>query len=280
MSRVLHAVFGGGETSSKSNPVDTTPEELKTIRPTLASGLNSVISSGGGPQYGGPLVAPITGTETQALGNLNDVAQNPGRQDYLNSVISGKYLPGQPGANPFLQSAIEAAQRPTQTALNDTLGKTLPGVFTQAGQQIGGGLRSPNASAKPGATAFDTAAARAFEGGAHALGDIATNISFQGYNAERQNQQQAVQLQQQDVQSLINNLQAQALPRLIQEQGITAGLDQFNKRTQALLQALQVAAGSPIATQGQQSSQKGYTDTGVVPALFPKGAGGGSTGTS
>jgi len=267
MSSVVQMLTGGGKTKSSSAPVDTTPEELKALRQPFVSSLTSVLQGQGTPAYTGQLVSPITSAEQTGLGAVAGAAYNPNRADLLNKTLQGYFLPGQAGGNPFLQSAIEAAQRPTQQALNDTLSRTLPGTFTAAGQQIGGGLRSPNPRLNAGATAFDTAAARAFEGGSNALKDIATNMSFQGYQQERQNQQQAIQLQQQDVQTLVNNLQAQGLPRLIEQYGLDQGLKEFQGRMQSFLQALQIAAGSPIATQGTQAQASGTQYTGILPAL-------------
>lgn len=276
MGDFVQKVFGGGKSSSK--PKDTTPEELKALRQPFVDNLTALLSSGGRPAYEGPLVAGITGAEQNALGAVNAAATDPSRQQLLQQTLQGYFLPGQQGANPFLQSAIQAAQRPTQLTLNDTLARNLPGVFTAAGQTIGGGLRSPNQNLNAGSTAFDMAAARAFEGGSNALSDIATNMSFQGYESERGRQQQAIQLQQQDVDTLVKNLQAQGLPRLIEDLGIERGLAEFQSRMNSLLQALQIAGGAPIAQQGQVQSQTNYG--GIVPALFPKGLGGGSSGAT
>ncbi len=276
----LQQWFGGGKKTSQqtSETRDTTPEELKPLRGFLTSGLTNFAQNQ--PQYNGPLVAGILPEEITALGQVAGAAYNPNRADLLNRTLQGFFLPGQEGSNPFLQSAIQAAQRPTQDALNDTLGRQLPGVFTAAGQQIGGGLRSPNLSLKSGSTAFDTAAASAFGKGAQALGDIATNMSFQGYESERNRQQQAIQLQQQDVDTMVTNLQAQALPRLIEQVGIENGMKMFQERINSLLQAFQIAAGAPIAQQGGfgQQTSKDVDYKGIVPGLtnafsaaFPKG---------
>ncbi len=97
-------------------------------------------------------------------------------------------------------------------------------------------------------------------------------MSFQGYNAERQLQQQAVQFSQNEVAVGVQNLQAQALPRMIDDLGIERGLAVFNQRTQALLQVLAIVGGSPISQQAQQTEQS----TGVVPGMASllKGVGG------
>jgi hypothetical protein len=189
----------------------------------------------------GQMVAPITAPEQQQLGALQNSGM--GRQGYLENVIGGQYLPGQQGSNPFLQAAIEAAQRPTLQGLTETLGRTLPGRFTQGGQ-----FTQPN-----GSSAFDRAAAIATTGAANTMGDIATNMSSQNFEAERGRQQQAVQLGQQEVQTMVTNLQAQGLPRLIQDMGIERGLQEFNVRLNALMQALGLMGQTTRPVVGQQS---------------------------
>lgn len=78
-------------------------------------------------------------------------------------------------------------------------------------------------------------------------------------------QQQGVQLQQQQVQSMINNLQAQALPRLIQEYGIERGMDVFNNQMQSLLQVLGITANVTQPTVSSES--KSSTKPNVLPML-------------
>lgn len=270
-------LLGGSESSSK--PVDLTPPEVETLRGQFTGQLGNLITTP--PAYTGPLTAGGPGAaETNILGQLAGGQGGPaGGQgsNLLSQTLSGSFLPGQPGANPFLDSAIQAAQRPTEDALNRTLSRTLPGTFTAAGQQIGGGLRSPNATLRPSSTAFDLAASNAFEGGARALSDIATNMSFAGYETERGRQQQGIQLGQQEVESMIKNLTAQALPRAIQDQGVERGMEQYNKDIAALLQALQTATATPLQTTG--TKQKSESSTGLLPTLASMFSGR-ATGTS
>ncbi len=87
------------------------------------------------------------------------------RTGLLNDTLAGKFLPGQAGSNPFLEAAIAAAQRPTEMALNDTLQRSLPGAFTAAGQRSVAACGRQMPISVPASTAFDMAAARAFEGG-------------------------------------------------------------------------------------------------------------------
>lgn len=251
--------FGGSESKSVSRPIDTTPAEFKALRQPFANTLQNLFQSGGGPAYEGPLVAELTDAEKQALLALQ--GSGMGRQGYLEGVIGGNYLPGQEGANPYLDAAIQAAQRPTLQGLEETLSRTLPGRFTQAGH-----FTQPK-----GSSAFDRAAAIATRGAADALADIATNMSFGAYESERNRQQQAIQLGQQEVDSMIKNLQAQGLPRLIEDLGIERGLAEFQRRSEALLKALAIAAGVPMAQQGQVTVSESSSSAGIIPSIAPKG---------
>lgn len=196
------------------------------------------------------------------------------------------------GGNPFLAAMIEAAQRPTQQALEETLSRTLPGRFTQAGQ-----FTQPQ-----GSSAFDRAAAIATRGAGQTMADIASQLSFGSFEAERGRQfesqesaraqeseamaqelerrgmfaeadrarkfaeseasrdrqleaaQAAPGVQKQQLDSMIANLQAQALPRLIQDMGIERGLEQFNNQVNALLSTLGITAGVTRPVVGNKSS--------------------------
>jgi len=191
------------------------------------------------------------------LGQLS--ADNPmqaATTDYLTQALSGNFLPGQPGANPFLNASIDAASRPILQGLQDLLTRELPGRFTQAGQ-----FTNPR-----GSSPFDFAAARATGDAAHALGDIGTKLAFQTQEAERGRQQEAVSLSQQQVQTMLTNLQAQALPRLIADLGLERGQEVFKTRLQALLQALGVVTNAPLQTVA--TSSKSSQSTGILPSLF------------
>jgi hypothetical protein len=268
MSGVMHAIFGGksSESQATSKPVDMTPDELKGLRPQFAGELSKQLTTGG-PSYTGPLTADMTQNEADLLERLR--TEGGTRRGLLEDTLAGKFLPGQAGSNPFLQAAITAAQRPTLEGLTEVLGRTLPGRFTNAGNFV-----QPN-----GSSAFDRAAGIATRGAANALGDIATNMSYGAYNDERTRQQGAIQLSQADLNSTIDNLKAQALPRLIQQAGIDKGIELFGQRTQSLMELLKILAASTSATLGnvQQSTSKANEDKGIIPAiagtiLLPTGA--------
>lgn len=260
-------LFGGStqEAKSQQGPVDVTPPELSRLREPFAQTLERLLGARGGdplagvPQAPGPLAAPLGGNEAALLERL--MGEGAGRSDLLSRTIGGEFL--RPDTNPFLQSMIEAAQRPTLQGLEETLSRVLPGRFTGAGQFV-----QPQ-----GSSAFDRAAAIASRGAADALADIATNISGAAFEAERGRQQEAITLSQQDVQATVQNLQAQALPRLIEQLGIDKGLEQFQQRIAAVLQALSLLTGGQITNIAQQgtSTSTGETQGSVVSALLPKG---------
>jgi hypothetical protein len=105
-----------------------------------------------------------------------------------------------------------------------------------------------------GSSAFDRAAAIATRGATDAVADTNAKIYGGAYDTERANQQQAVGLSQQEVQTTINNLAAQALPRLIQQYGYDQGLEEYKTRLAAMLDVFKTAAGVAAPTIGQTST--------------------------
>lgn len=280
MGEVLRNLFGGSKSTQtqRSLPGDFTPEEFKGLRPTLAAEIHKSI--GGGNNYQGPYVAPITGTEQSVLADLMGMAgSGTPRQGYLDQVIAGGFQGLNPAAtgamsNPFLDAAIRAAQRPTLEGLTETLTRDLPGRFTSAGQFV-----QPQ-----GSSAFDRAAAIATRGVSDTLGDIATNMSYQNYEAERGRQfqgfenergrqQEAVQLSRAEVDTAISNLQAQGLPRLIEDMGIERALATFKDQVNNLLGVLQLLGGvsGPTIANTTVGSAESTTQRGIIPGLFGTG---------
>lgn len=280
MAETLRTLFGGSKTqtvqTSASTPLDMTPDTYKDLRDPLSKSLMALLQTGG-PEYTGPVAAPLGANEQSKLNELMPMTgPNTGRSQLLDKTIAGNFLPGQEGSNPFLDAAIKAAQRPTLQGLTETLTRDLPGRFTANGQFV-----QPNSDGQGGSSAFDRAAAIATRGAADAVGDIATKMSYQGYNDERQRQQEAIPLSRAEVDSTVTNLQAQALPRLIQQLGIDNGLQLFQQRTQTLLQILQTIGGvaAPVVANASVGSgvSNSTTSKGVIPGLFPTGFGGGAT---
>lgn len=246
--------FGFNKSNQKSDsvsrPVDVTPSQFQELREPLAAVFKGLLSGGSGnplagiPSYTGPTTAPVGENEQAFLSLLQNLGGGVG-SGTLKDTVEGKFV--DPARNPFLDAFIRAAQRPTLQGLEETLTRALPGRFTAAGQFV-----QPQ-----GSSAFDRAAAIATRGAADAIGDIATRISAGAYEGERGRQQQAIALGQSEVDTTIKNLQAQALPRLIQQYGLDVGLQQFRDRLQALLSILGVGATVTKPSVGQESAAHG-----------------------
>lgn len=249
--------FGVNSQRSGSFPVNITPAQLQQDYGPFAKAFSRLLGGNpgsGNKQLGGiPLgpagsglngphanpfgaVAPMSAGEQTALGQLNTAAADPNAQNLLDKTMQGGFLPGSPGGNPFLQSAIQFAQAPTLSAME--------GQFGQAGQTLrpGGGT---------GSSAFSYATGQA-------LGNIAAQMSNQDYTTERQLQQNAVGLNQQNMAQMVQNLQANALPRMIQQQGISTGLQLFQQRMSNLLQSLGLMTGQAgMSNIGQVTNSSG-----------------------
>lgn len=233
------------------------------LSPELLSSLSNPSALSGGFMAQGPYAAPMSAGESNTLANLpTGAGSGTASGNYISQLLGGNFLPGSPGGNPFLEAAITAAQRPTLQGLTETLTQDLPGRFTQAGQFV-----QPNTNDQGGSSAFDRAAALATRGAAQAMSDIATNMSNNAYNTERQLQQAGVPLAQGEVQTTIANLQAQALPRLIQQMGIQGGIQAFQDSMSKVLDFLKTLSGTaaPVLgniSQSTQAAQQAAQSTG------------------
>lgn len=107
---------------------------------------------------------------------------NPAVGQSIGQTLGGDFLHAE--SNPYLQSAIEAAQRPLLQAFQEQTIPQLKAQFTAAGQMI-----QPQ-----GSSPFDMAAARATSGLMDAIGDVGTKMAFANYDAERARQMQAAGL--------------------------------------------------------------------------------------
>lgn len=269
-------LFGGREEKSVSTPVDTTPSALRDLREPFVHAAERALVEGR-PAYQGPFVAPITAGEQTALTGVNTAATNPLRQDLINQTLSGQFLPGSVGANPWLDASvaasIQAAQAPVLRGLEHTLSRVLPGRFTQAGHLINPATLQNGGQG--GSSAFDVAAGKTITDTSQIMADQARAIAApayeKAYEAERQRQQEGITLSQNDVNTMVTNLQASGLPRLIEDKGIERGIAEFQDRMKSIIQALAIVAGAPIAQQGQQTTSTATTSPNIFGTLFPKG---------
>ncbi len=272
MGDAIRKLFGGSkqESQSTSGPTDVTPPEIEKLRGDFVKTLSSLFGGGGDALAGIPKsgltgeagTAQIGGQEQTLLDLLfkDATGGGGGRDALLSDTIGGKFLPGQEGSNPFTQAAIEAAQRPTAQAFEDIFARALPGKFAVAGQQ---------SKQKEGSSAFDRAAGIQSRALADSLGDIATNISFGSFQQERNLQQAAIGISQEEAELGIEQLQASALPRLIEQFGLDKGTAEFNTRIDAILKALSIATGTPLQTVASQSQStaEGESDKGIIPGI-------------
>lgn len=285
MTDFLQQVFGGSNSNSNQQATSTqanyTNPSLSNLAPGLGSSLTSLLSSlTGSTNNANPTggvtptpQAPVTGQEQGLLSTINgQVGPGTASAGWIDNVLKGNYLVGGPNGNPNIGAAITAAQRPTLDNLTNTLTKALPGRFAAAGQQL-----QPNSpgSTGGGSSAFDNAAATAFQSAANTSTDIASNIGNNAYATGVATQTAAAGLDQNEVNNTISALQASALPRLIQQNGLNQGLSLFQSQVSNLLDVLKtigaVQAPSLAANSQSTGNATASSSKGIVPDLFPKG---------
>lgn len=233
--------FSSSDTASDAfaDPRDVMPSAFQELQGDVSDAIAELIASGGGPEWQGPLVAPISEAELDALRSIRGLSAGDSDTELLargvlDDTLEGRYL--SPDSNPFLRSAIEAAQRPVREAFDEQelLDRAL---FTRSGQRIQ--ESSPYSRARSVAT----------RGYLDNLADIATNIAYGNYERERSRQDNAVRESRALAGAMfernLQNLQAQALPRLIEDMGIQRGLEEFRRRVAVLMQA--IGAGGTLS---------------------------------
>lgn len=252
---------GAGMRPQPGEVVDVTPGEFAGLRGDVAGQIRSLMESGGGPRFEGEFAADMTGQEQQLLQQVGQQAQ-PSQEtgqamDTLSRTLQGDFL--SPDSNPFLQQSIEAAQRPVIQQFEQQAMPRLRSEFTQAGQRV-----QPQ-----GSSPFDRAAAIAQQGLTQELGDISSEMAAQNFQQERGRQMDAAQLvpqiDQAQLEQAVSGMEASALPRLIEQQGIDRGLEEFRRRTDALMNAIQMGGqlGAPSTevtqpTPGMQGTMAGF----------------------
>ena len=168
-----------GKGQNNETKTVTKAEPWKPIQPYLLNAFKegeSLYQKGAPGYYPGQTVAPMSG---YTQGSLNAMAQRAASgsplmksaQDELNKTISGQYLSA---GNPYFQQAVDAAARPIREAF---AGEVMPGIdsnFSAAGR-YGSGMQQ-----------------EAYNDANTALGrqisDMASQMAYQNYAAERDNQ--------------------------------------------------------------------------------------------
>lgn len=209
--------------------------------------------------YGGPLTAGMGEGETNILNSINklvmgsDGAFTPSasmwfgdeRSNLIGDILSGKRL--DPTSNPYLQSTMDAIR----TAGNETLGQNLNMIDAAFGRANLG----PSSSGR---------SREAIETGRRVTSDVNNQIG----NILANNYQQGLQEQMTTLGSvlpgmdqyssglLFSALGANALPRQVQQNQITADYNEFLRRLSEPMQnaqlALSIMSGTPMMNFMQQ----------------------------
>lgn len=291
MSGVTDFLFG--EEGTPATVQDITPDAFRNLQGMVGGQLNEILGQSG-IASNRPVVAGLRPQEQQLLGGVQQIATQASPQleaaraqmlrqlqggsstvnnagtpagSLMSDILSGRTM--DPASNPALQASIEAAQRPLIDQFGDDLIATRS-QFTRGGQFVQPQSSSP----------FDVADARLRTGLAGAMGDISTNLVAENLNQERARQMQALGLTDQSeargearaldaarsapafdlaqLEGVMSALEAQALPRLIQQRGLDRGSEEFNNQMQRFLTALniggQVSQSQNVTIPGTEGS--------------------------
>lgn len=257
---LLSDIFGGSQqqSTSSSTPVNMNPLTSALSGP-LANTLTSTLAAGA-PQYTGSTQPTMTGAQNTSLTNLaSAVAPGNNVNSYINNVLNGSYMPGGANGNPNIAAVTAATNLPIQEQLATAQNVTNPLAFSAAGQSVNSG----------GSSAFANAEALSNQSAANAMSANATQIANNAYNTGVTQMTAAANLQPQEVQSAINVLQAQLLPTLLQQEGITNGLSAFQDNVTALTSFLQTMtnAEAPIVGNSSTSQSTGSSQNSMIPAV-------------
>lgn len=229
---------GGSDSESRSTAVDLTPGKYKKQRGLVADELESRIL-GNVRGIEGPFVAQLTPEELSALGSFKANAFDPGGvgaavDKQLTDTLTGV-------SNPFMAQAIDAAINPIlkNAKLQELRDRAL---FTGAGQKI------------QSSSAFTEDRANSIAETERNVGDVASQIAFQTYQQERQNQMQAIQLANLRFAEQREGIATLALPRLIEQLGIDKGNAELQRRFAVIESALELMAKLTSPTIGYNSS--------------------------
>lgn len=264
----MGSLLGGGSSNSQSSSINLNPAAFNNLAPSTASGISGLSTFGGIPTWTSPSQAtpfmPLVSPSATNLMNATTNMANPNTttqqgQNYLSNLLTGGQL--SPASNPFLNAAIQGAVNPLVQAFNTT---TMPGLqaqFAQAGQSGGPGVGGAGPQgAKSGSTQYDKAAAIAQTGLDQSIAQTTSAMENQNYqntqNLMTQAAENAPAVQSQMLNNIVTGMQANLLPTMIQQYGITTGTQMFTNQVQALLSALGlgVQAAKPVAGQESTSS--------------------------
>ena len=224
--------------------------------------------TGAGQRVQGQGSSPFAQASAQLVGNvgqqLNDAAlgvTNQAFQQQLQGLGLAQQQPGMDLQNLLAgTNALGLPRQVQQAGLNNqatAFNQMQQNQFTAAGQanqsqndalqRALAGLGAAGTGQVRQGTAYENAANRQLQAGSALSG------------ADLANQTAALQAQ-------LQNLQAQGLPRMVQQQGIDAGLAQFNTQNQQLQQLLQLLGG--VTNAGSATTAGTQASTGLAGAFL------------
>lgn len=282
--------IGGG--SSSAGSYTSTPENLQlssytNLAPSVAGGLGNVFNLGpNGVQVAGgqlspfqvagqssgastnPLVAQVTPQQQATLGNIGQLGNNQplgAAFGAVNNFLNPNFASGL-ATSPQTQQAVSAALQPIQQQFRT---QTVPGLVsgaTQAGQRVQG-------SGGMGSSGFANAAAAA-QGNlaateAQTAGSIVNNAYQTGLNIQAQAPTMAAGLTTTELNNMIQTLNAQALPQLTQQYGISAGTQLYQQNISDLLQSLGLGGqiSQPAIAYQSQSQNTSSASPGLMSGI-------------
>lgn len=220
-------------TSDQLQNLTSSPEaSLNGVNPFFVNGSPSSASTN-------PLVAQITAPQQQSLNGIGNFANNlPNSLAGAFSTLQGEANPGFASSlatSPQTQAAISSAIAPIRNQFNTQTVPGLEGSFTQAGQRVGS---STGQGSSAFAGAFGNAQASELATEAATAGGIANNAYQTGLNITANAPGQIGSLSTGELNNMVTALNAQALPQLTQQYGISAGTSLYNQQMSTILQAL------------------------------------------
>ena len=277
--------MGGGFNVSKqktrSKTKDLQAQEFKALRGPygeLLAGAFPYLEDffSGGQQFGGvdagrldDLRAPMTPGENDALNRLNfQLAGDPNQilsDELIGDTLRGEYL--SPETNPGFADLLSYTNR----AISDEFDKedlAQRGLFSRAGQLL------------PESSPFAQASVDLSKARMDAIGRNTAALTSGIYESERGRQTQAIEQRRANAsfefERQFEGLQANALPRLIDEIGFERGFAEYKSRIDSLMLALGITADVSAPALGTFSKGSGIA-WGIQGSLGGKGGGGQTT---
>ncbi len=276
--------FGTTKSRSSTKTRDFQADEFKDLRGPYADTLAGAFPYledffSGGMQFGGvdegrldDMRAPMTAGERDALNRVNfQLAGDPNQiasDELIGDTIGGKYL--SPETNPGFADLLGYTNR----AISDEFDKedlAQRALFSRAGQEL------------PESSPFAQASVDLSKGRMDAIGRNTAALTSGIYESERNRQTQAVEQRRANAsfefERQIGGLQANALPRLIDEVGFERGFAEYKSRIDALMLALGIAADVTAPALGQNSRASSFSQSGGGGGGVGGGGGGGGSTT-